>query len=95
MYNLKNDPGIIIKGAGRDPLSFSLKEDCLKEAYRQLEDKEVYKQVPNNTSVLVNTSMQALESIALPGDLSKDALNYFLVYDPKLARFYLLSKIRK
>ena len=39
--------------------------------------------------------MRALEKIRIHGDLSNDALNYFLVKDPKFARFYLLTKIHK
>ena len=67
----------------------------MKEAYRQLDDKEVYEQVPDDPSVLANTLMKALETIRLRGDLSKDTLDYFLVKDPKFARFYLLPKIHK
>ena len=37
--------------------------------------------------------MKTLEKIRLRGDLSSDTLNYFLVKDPKFARFYLLPKI--
>ena len=64
LYSLKDDPSIIIKGADGESVVFVWgREDCLKEAYRQLEDKEVYEQVPNNTS------MKALEKICLRGDL--------------------------
>ena len=59
------------------------REDYLKEAYRQLDDKEVYEQVPDDPSVLANTLRKALEKICLRGgrDLSKDTLYYFLVKD--------------
>ena len=85
LYSLKDDPSIIIKSC----LGY------LKEAYRQLDDKEVYEQVPDDPSALANTFMKALEKIRLPGDLSRDTLDYFLVKDPKFARFYLLPKIHK
>ena len=39
--------------------------------------------------------MRALEKIRIRGDLSNDILNYFLVKDPKFARFCLLPKIHK
>ena len=39
--------------------------------------------------------MKALEKIHMSGDFWKDTLDYFLVKDPKLARFYLLPKIHK
>ena len=37
------------------------REDYLKEAYRQLDDKEVYEQVQSDPSVLANALMKALE----------------------------------
>ena len=52
-------------------------EDCLKEAYRQLNDKELYEQVPNDPSGLANTLMKALEKICLQVDLLKDTLVIF------------------
>ena len=39
--------------------------------------------------------MQALEKIRIRENVSNDTLNYFLVKDPKFARFYLLHKIHK
>ena len=64
------------------------REDYLKEAYKQLYElcnREVYKNVPNDPNILINTIMKALEKIRLRGDLSSDALNYFLFKDPKFA----------
>ena len=71
------------------------REDYLKEEYKQLEDKDVYEEVSNDSSILVNTIMQALEKIRKQGDLPDDTLNYFLAKDPRTATFYLLPKIRK
>ena len=71
------------------------RDDYLKEASKQLEDKDVYEEVQNDPSTLINTIMRALEKIRIRGDLSNDTLNYFLVKDPKFARFYLLPKIHK
>ena len=39
--------------------------------------------------------MSASENIRIQGDLANYTLNYFLVKDPKFARFYLLPKIQK
>ena len=39
--------------------------------------------------------MKAFEKILLRGDLAKDTFDYFLVKDPKFARFYLLPKTHK
>ena len=58
-----------------------------------MEDKEVYLEVPNNLSALVNTIFKSLEKIRKRGDLTQDTNNYFLVKDPKFARFYLLLKV--
>ena len=68
---------IIIKGADKGSVVVVWdREDYLKEAYRQLDDKEVY-EVPDDPSVLANTLMKALEKTRLRGDLSKDTLDYF------------------
>ena len=96
LYSLKDDRSIIIKVADKGSAVVVWdREDYLKEAYRQLDDKEVYEQVPDDLSVLANALMKALEKIRLRGDLSKDTFDYFLVKDPKFARFYLLPKIHK
>ena len=47
------------------------------------------------TLASLSTIMSVLEKIRIRGDLSNDTLNYFLVKDPKFARFYLLPKINK
>ena len=67
----------------------------MKEAYKQLEDREVYEEVSNDPNVLVHTIIKALVKIRLRGDLSSDTLNYFAVEDQKFARFHLLPKIHK
>ena len=87
---------LIIKGAGKKSLVVVwYREDYLKKTYKQLDDKEVYEHVPNDSSVLVNTIMKALAKIRLIDDLWKDTLNYFLVQFAKFARFYLLPKTHK
>ena len=71
------------------------REDYLKEASKQLEDKEVNLEVSNDSSALDRTIFKSLENIRKRGDLSQDTLNYFLVKHPKFARFYLLPKAHK
>ena len=96
MYNLKDDKSIIMKGADKGAAVIVCdREDYLKEAGKQPEDKEVYLEVPNDSSALVSTIFKSLEKIRKCGDLSQDTLNYFLVKDPKFARFYLLPKDHK
>ena len=53
------------------------REDYLKEAYRRLDDKEVYEQVSDDPNVLANTLIKTLEKICLRGDLLKDTLDLF------------------
>ena len=96
MYSLKDDKSIIIKGADKgSAVIVRDRQDYIKEATKQLEDKEVYMEVPNDSSALVSTIFKSLEKIRKRGDLSQDTLNYFLVKVPKFARFYLLPKIHK
>ena len=71
-------PQIILGGADKGSVVVVWdRDDYLKEAYRQLDDKEVYEQVPDNPSVLANTLIKALSKIRLRRDLSKDTLDYF------------------
>ena len=80
LYNLRDDPTIIIKGADKGSAVVVWdRDDYLKEASKQLEDKDVHEEVLNDPSTLINTIMQALEKIRIRGDPSNDTLNYFLV----------------
>ena len=56
LYSLRDDSSIIIKGADKGLVVVVWdREDYLNETYKQLEDREVYGEVPNDPSVLVNT----------------------------------------
>ena len=49
LYNLRDDPTIIGKGADKGSVLVVWdREDYLKEVYKQLEDKDVYEEVPND-----------------------------------------------
>ena len=64
LYSLRDDSTIIIKGADKGSVVVVWdREDYLKEAYIQLEDREVYEEVSNDSNVLVNTIIKALEKI--------------------------------
>ena len=79
LYSLKDDPRIIIESADKGSVVVVWgKEDYLKEAYRQLDDKEMYRQVPYDPSVLANTLIKVLEKMRLQRDLLKDTVDYFL-----------------
>ena len=49
----------------------------------------------NDPRPLLSTIHEAIEKIRKRGDLNADTINYFMVKDPKFARFYLLPKIHK
>ena len=68
-------------------------EDYLKETSKQLEDKEVYLEVPNDSSALVSTIFKSLEKVGKNRDLSQDTLNYFLVKDPKFTTDWSKEKV--
>ena len=93
---MRDDSTVTIKGVGQGSVVVVWdREEYLKQAYKQLQDTEVYEEVSNDPNVLVNTIIKALEKIRLRGDLFGDTRNYFVVEDPKFARFYLLPKIHK
>ena len=59
LYNFRDDPTIIIKGADKGSAVVAWdRDDYLKEASKQLEDKDVYEKVQNDPSILINTIMQ-------------------------------------
>ena len=83
LYNLRDDPTIMIKGADKGSAVNVLDwEDYLKEAPKQLENRHVC-----DTNILINTIMCALENIRIQGDLANDAHDYSLVKDPKFSTF--------
>ena len=66
LYNLRDDPTIVIKGADKDSeVVVRDLEDYLKEASNQLGDKDVYEEVQNDPSTLINIIMHALEKIRM------------------------------
>ena len=85
LYSLKDDPTIIIKGADKGSIVVVWdREDYLKEAYKQLNDREVHEEVPNDPYILINTLMKALEKIRLRGDLPMTLSITFLLKVPNL-----------
>ena len=96
LYDLKNDKNIIIKSADKGSAVVVWdSEDYIKEAEKQLGDKDVYEEVCNDAEPLINTIHKAIEKIRKRGDLDVDTIKYFMVKDPKFVRLYLLPKIHK
>ena len=71
------------------------RDDYIKEAEKQLGDKDIYEEVCNHPGPLIITRHEAIENFRKRGDLNADTIKYFMVKDPKFARFYLLPKIYK
>ena len=79
LYSLRDDRSIVIESADRSAVLVVWdRQDYLKEAYRNLDCKEVYEQVPDYASVLANTLVKALEKIRLRGGgICRETLLFF------------------
>ena len=55
LYSLKDDSTIILKGCDKGLVVVVWDREDLKEAYEQLEDREVYEEVSNDPNALVGT----------------------------------------
>ena len=96
LYNLKNDKNIVLKSADKGSAVVVWDtDDYIKEAEKQHGDKEIYEEVCNDPKPLISTIHKAIEKIWKRGDLNADTIKYFIVKDPKFARFYLFPKIHK
>ena len=57
LYSLKDDHSIIIKGSDKGSVVVVWdREYYLKEAYKQLHDKKVNEEVPNDLNVIINNN---------------------------------------
>ena len=93
LYSLRDDSTIIIKGADKGSVVVAWdREDYLKEAYKQLEDREVYEEVSNDPNIVVNTIIKALEKNRLRSDLSNDTLIILLLRIQNLLGFICYPK---
>ena len=96
LYDLKNDKSIVIKSPDKGSAVVVWgRKDYIKEAEKQLDDEELYEEVSNDAAPLLKTINGVIAKIRKRGDLKRDTLNYFIMKDPKFARFYLLPKIHK
>ena len=75
---MKDDRSIIIKSVDKGFVVVVWdRENYLKEAYRQFDDKEVYEQDPDDPSVLTNTLIKALEKYVCGGIWRRTFLTIF------------------
>ena len=97
LYSLRDDTSIIIKEADKGSgIVVWDREDYLAEARTQLKDKDVYQELKGNiVGPLEKIIKSVLRKVRDRKDISDETLDYFLVNNPKLGRFYLLPKIHK
>ena len=96
LYDLKSDKSILIKSVDKgSAVVVRDKEDYIKEAEKQLGDEQVYEEVSNDAAPLLKTINEVIAKIRKLSDLKRNNLNYFIIKDPKFARFYLLLKFIK
>ena len=97
LYSPRDDTSIVIKEVDKGSAVVVWdREDYLAEAEKQLDDKNVYKKVTKEVEdSLEKTITEVLGKVRKRGDISDSTLDYFLVNNSKLGRFYLLPKIHK
>ena len=78
LYDLRNDTSIIIKEADKGSLVVIWdNEDYLKEAEEQLSCKEMYDEVTDDQSYLIDVLHRALVKVRKRGDIDTNTLKYF------------------
>ena len=97
LYSLRDDTSVIIKEADKGSgIVVWDREDYLAEARTQLKHKDVYQELKGNiVGPLEKIIKSVLRKVRDRKDISDETLDYFLVNNPKLGRFYLLPKIHK
>ena len=97
LRNLKEDDSIIIKQADKGSgVVVWDRDDYLKEADNHLLNETAYRECGTDpTSKLLETITACLSNIRERGDIDEQTLDYFMVNNPRMGRFYLLPKIHK
>ena len=93
---LKNDTSIVIKEADKGSAVVVWdRGDYIKEANSQLQDKDVYEETSFEDNFLSDRIFQVLQKMKLKEEVNDKNIDYFMINNPRLARFYLLPKIHK
>ena len=97
LNELKSDRSIVIKEADKGSgVVVWDREDYVKEANSQLGDRTVYEKLDGDPSErLQGIISDALETIKDRGDIDDSTLDYLMISNPGLGRFYLLPKMHK
>ena len=95
--SLRSDRTIVVKEADKGSgVVVWDREDYITEAESQLGDSEVYSRLDNDPSERLHQIISdTLKRISDRGDLDQTTLDYLMVNNPRLGRFYLLPKIHK
>ena len=77
---MKNNKNIIIKSADKSSAVVVWdRDDYIKEAEKQLGDKDVYEEVCNDDEPVTSTIHKAIEKIQKRSDLDADTIKYIMV----------------
>ena len=97
IYSLKNNSSTIIKEADKGSAVVVWdRDDYLREAKNELNDKNVYEELTENVEGSLEKIIETvLKKIRDRRYISDSTLHYFLINNPKLGRFYLLPKTHK
>ena len=97
IYSLKDDNFIKIKDADKgSAVVVWERDDYLREAKNQLNDKNVYKELTRDVEGHLEKIIKTvLKKVRGRRDISDSTLDCFLVNNPKLGRSYLLPKIHR
>ena len=91
LKNLRNDETIIIKPADKGSgVVVWDREYYLKEAENHLSNESSYRECFSDpTNHLLDTIRDCLSNIREMGDVNEQTLEYFMVNNPRLGKFYL------
>ena len=96
LNTLRDDTSIVIKEADKGSAVVVWdREDYIKEANSQLQDSEVYEETSLDSKFLADIIFQALNKMKFKEEITDKNIEYFMIDNPRLARFYLLPKIHK
>ena len=94
---MRNNTSIIIEEADKGSgVVLWNRQDYLKEAEKQHNDKETYEELSSDpVSPLISIVKGCLSRVKKRGDIPNETLEYFFINKLKLGRFYMLPKIHK
>ena len=97
LRTLKSDRNVVINEADKGSAVVVWdREDYIREVKRQLGDIRVYEEIDSDLSVDLNDYINdSLNDLRVEDPELEEVIDFLKVKVPKLARFYLLSKISK